>query len=64
MSNNLGLMTDFLGGLAAILLGALSYCIWVLRKLKNNGGTGIEKENVVVGTQNSPERSCPFDPTY
>lgn len=62
-SNNMGIVAGVLGGLAAILLGALAYFLWLLRKRKNSG-TGIEKENVVVGTQNNPERSSPFDPTY
>lgn len=59
----MGIVAGVLGGLAAILLGALAYFLWLLRKRKNSG-TGIEKENVVVGTQHSPERSSPFDPTY
>lgn len=58
------IVAGVLGGLAAILLGAVAYFLWLLRKRKSNSITGTEKEEEdVVCAQNSPERSSPFNST-
>lgn len=62
-SNDVEIVVGVLGGLAAILLGAVAYFLWLLRKRKSNSITGIEKEEDVVCAQNSPEMSSPFNST-
>lgn len=56
------IVAGVLGRLAGILLGAVAYFLWLLRKRKSNSVTGIQKEDVVCA-QNSPERSSPFNST-